>query len=330
VSRAGAIPPAEAGRILVIKLAALGDFALAFGCFAAIRARHPAARITLLTTRPYAELARRSPWFDEVWSDGRPAWTDLAGLWRLARRLRAARFDFVYDLQTSGRSSRYRRFVGRAAGWSGIARGCSHPHANPRRDAMHTVERQREQLEMAGITEFPPPDLSWLDGDLARFDLPARFALLVPGASPGRPAKRWPAERYGELAAMLGDLPCVVVGGAAEAPLAAVIRARAPGTVDLTGRTGFADLGALARRAALAVGNDTGPIHLIATCGCPTLALFGEDSAPALCAPRGPAVAVLRQVPLAALEPRQVVAALAELTAGAPGGRDRGAAAAAP
>lgn len=312
-------PVGEARRVLVIKLAALGDFAQAFGPFAAIRAHHRAARITLLTTPPYAELARRSPWFDEIWTDGRPAWSDLAGLGRLARRLRAARFDFVYDLQTSARSSRYRWFVGRAAGWSGIARGCSHPHANPRRDDMHTLERQREQLEMAGIMEFPAPDLSWLDADLTRLGpLPPRFALLIPGASPARPAKRWPAERYGALATML-DLPCVVIGGPAEAPLAATIRACAPGAVDLTGRTGFADLGALARQAALAVGNDTGPTHLVAMCGCPTLALFGEDSDPALCAPRGPAVAVLRHEPLAALEPGQVVAALAGLTARALG-----------
>ena len=73
-------------RILVIKLAALGDFVQAFGPFAAIRAHHPAAEITLLTTPPYADLARRSPWFDRIWADGRPGWADLPGLWRLARR----------------------------------------------------------------------------------------------------------------------------------------------------------------------------------------------------------------------------------------------------
>ena len=100
-------------RVLVIKLAALGDFAQAFGPFAAIRAHHPDARITLLTTRAYAPLARLSPWFDEGWGDGRPAWTDIPAMWRLARRLRAAHFDRVYDLQTSSRSSRYRCFVGR-------------------------------------------------------------------------------------------------------------------------------------------------------------------------------------------------------------------------
>lgn len=301
-------------RILVIKLAALGDFALAFGPFAAIRAHHPEAEITLLTTPPYAELGRRSPWFDRVWGDGRPGWTDLAGLVRLAGRLRAARFDRVYDLQTSARSSRYRRFVGAAAEWSGIAAGASHPHANPRRDHLHTVERQREQLEAAGIRDFPPPELGWLDADLTRLALPPRFALLVPGASAKRPGKRWPAERFGALAAAL-DLPAVVVGVGAEAPLAAAIRQMAPATIDLTGRTSLPELAALARRAAFAVGNDTGPTHLLAACGCPTLALFGSESDPALCAPRGPAVAVLRQDPLGGLPVPGVRAALAGLLA---------------
>ena len=119
----------------------------------------------------------------------------------LARRLRGGRFDRVYDLQTSSRSSRYRWLVGRGAEWSGIARGASHPHANPLRDAMHTVERQREQLEMAGIRDFPPPALEWLDADVARFGLPPRFGLLIPGASPLRPLKRWPAEHFAALAA---------------------------------------------------------------------------------------------------------------------------------
>jgi ADP-heptose:LPS heptosyltransferase len=303
---------AERPRILVIKLAALGDFVQAFGPFTAIRVHHPDAQVTLLTTPPYAELARRSPWFDEVWSDGRPSWGDAASWWRLARKLRSAGFARVYDLQTSRRSSRYRLMVGRDAEWSGIAPGASHPHANPRRDAMHTIERQREQLEMAGVRHFPALEMDWLDADLGAFALPPRFALLVPGASPERPGKRWPAGRYGELAAGL-DLPSVVLGSAAEKPLAADIRRRAPATLDLTGRTDFTTLGALGRRAAFAVGNDTGPVHLIAAVGCPTLALFGVESDPALCAPRGPAAAVLRHVPLASLGVTEVRAALAAL-----------------
>ncbi len=291
--------------ILVIRLGALGDFVQSFGPFAAIRAHHPAARITLLTTKPFADLARRSPWFDEVWADGRPSWKDPRSVFALARRLRGRGFSRVYDLQTSGRSSRYRWLVGGRAEWSGIAPGASHPHANPARDLMHTVDRQREQLELAGIRDFPAPALDWLAGDLSRFGLPPRFGLVVPGASPLRPLKRWPVERFAALAAGAG-LPLAVIGGPAEAPLAAAM----PGTIDLTGRTSFAEIAALGRGAEWAVGNDTGPTHLLAVAGCPTLALFGEDSDPALCGPRGPAASVLRHIPLAGLPVEDVRAAL--------------------
>ncbi len=146
-------------RILVIKLGALGDFVLGFASFAAIRARHPQAEITLLTTAPFAAMGEAAPWFDRVEIDRRPAWWDLAGVRRLRQSVRG--FDFVYDLQTSARSSHYFRLAGRP-GWSGIAPGASHRHANAARNGMHTLERQRDQLEAAGINQFPAPDLTWL------------------------------------------------------------------------------------------------------------------------------------------------------------------------
>lgn len=297
-------------RILVIRLGALGDFVLSFAPFAAIRAHHAGARITLLTTAPFAELARAAPWFDRVAVDARPHWWDLPGLLRLARELRG--FDFVYDLQTSGRSSRYFWLAGRPP-WSGIAPGCSHPHANPARTRMHTLERQRDQLAMAGIVDWARPDLSWLRG--AAFDLPRPYVLLAPGAAPHRPRKRWPAARFGELARMLaerGQTP-VVLGGPDEAVLASEIRARCPGAVDLTGRTAIADIASLARDAVLAVGNDTGPMHLAAAVGCPCVVLFSADSDPARTAPRGPGGAwpiVLRENDLASLPVARVAAAL--------------------
>ncbi|MFN7000771.1 MAG: glycosyltransferase family 9 protein, partial [Elioraea tepidiphila] len=285
--------------ILVIKHGALGDLVQAFGPFAAIRAHHPAARIDLLTTPLFATLMRGAPWFDRVLTDDRPPWWHLPAQAALARRLAAAGYGRVYDLQTSARSSRllaWMRLFGARPEWSGIARGASHPHANPGRDAMHTQDRQREQLAMAGITAFPPPDLNWLQGDAARFDLPARFALLIPGAAPHRPAKRWPAAHYGALAAHLAaaGLTPVVLGTPAEAPLAATIREQCPAARDLIGQTAIADIAALARRAVLAVGNDTGPMHLIAAVGTPSLVLFSADSDPALCAPRGREVRILR------------------------------------
>ncbi len=293
--------------MLVIRLGALGDFFLSFPAFAAIRAHEADARVTLLTTAPFVELARRAPWFDAVATDDRAAPWNIPGMVALVRALRG--HDFVYDLQTSRRSNRYFWFAGRPP-WSGIAPGCAAPHANAARDAMHTLERQHEQLVMAGVRDFPTPDVRWLTGGPIP-DLPRPFALLVPGAAPHRPAKRWPAARYAELAAMLrarGIAP-VVIGGAAETRLAGEIR----GAIDLTGRTSLFDVAALAASAAFAVGNDTGPMHVAATVGCRCVVLFSADSDPALTAPRGPDGAwpiVLRAPDLASLPVETVVAAL--------------------
>lgn len=294
-------------RILIIKLGALGDVVLAFAPFAAIRAHHPADRLTLLTTAPFAPLLAASPWFDAIALDRRPAWWDLPGLATLRRSLRG--FDFVYDLQTSGRSSRYFRLAGRP-GWSGIARGASHPHDDPDRDRMHTIDRQADQLARAGVAAVAP-DLSWLAARGPVLEPP--YALLVPGAAAHRPAKRWPAAHFAELAVLLSSraIRPVVVGAAADAPLAATIRHRCPDALDLTGRTSLPELGGLAARAAVAIGNDTGPMHLAAAMGCRTLVLFSRDSDPALTAPRGPdphAVQVLRADDLAALTPESVAA----------------------
>jgi ADP-heptose:LPS heptosyltransferase len=301
-------------RILVVKLGALGDVVLAFSPFAAIRAHHPRDEVTLLTRAPFAALCAASPWFDAVEIDHAPAWWDLRGVARLRRFLRG--FDFVYDLQTSGRSSRYFRLATGPAGrpgWSGIARGASHPHDNPDRDRMHTRERQAEQLAQAGIADVPFAGLSWL----AAFGpvLEAPYALLVPGAAPHRPAKRWPAERFGELAALLSRrcIRPVVVGSAADAPLAATILRQCPAALDLTGRTSLLELGGIASRAALAVGNDTGPMHLAAAMGSRAIVLFSRESDPALTAPRGPdpaLVTVLRVGDLAALGVDRVAALL--------------------
>jgi ADP-heptose:LPS heptosyltransferase len=299
-------------RILVIKLGALGDFVQAMGPAAAIRAHHQGAAITLLTTAPYAELARAAPYFDEVWIDDRPGFFDPVGLWRLRQRLRGGRFDFVYDLQTSDRSSFYHRLMGRPP-WSGIARGASHLHANPERDRMHTLDRQAEQLRLAGIAAVPAPDLSWAARDIRHFALPERLLLLVPGGSAHRPLKRWPVENFAAIAdlALRHGLTPVVLGGAQEQPLGAAITARCAEARDLTGRTGFGEIVALAQRARHALGNDTGPMHLIAAAGCPATVLYSRDSDPALTAPRGSRVAILRRPDLADLAVAEVAAALA-------------------
>jgi ADP-heptose:LPS heptosyltransferase len=301
-------------KILVIKLGALGDFIQAMGPAASIRAHHPSAEITLLTTAPFLELARAAPYFDRVRIDERPPLWDLAALLRLRSWLRGENFARVYDLQTAQRTSWYFRLMGpgQRPRWSGIARGASHPHANPARDLMHTLDRQAEQLRIAGIAQVAAPDLSWASRDIARFALPERFVLLVPGGAAHRPEKRWPIAHYAALAQRLAarGLVPVVLGGKDEAPLGAAIVAACPEAKDLTGQTSLGEIVGLGAAAFHAIGNDTGPMHAIVAAGARALVLYSAASDPALTQPRGAGVVILRRPALADLTVDEVEAAL--------------------
>jgi ADP-heptose:LPS heptosyltransferase len=309
-------------RVLVIRLSALGDFVQSLGPMAALRYYHAADHLALLTTAPFAAFATGLDLFDEVLIDRRPKPSAFREWWALRRQLRHGRFDRVYDLQTSQRSSHYLRLFSRRGRpeWSGIAPGCSHPHANLDRNRQHTIDKQAEQLLMAGIYPIPrpmePPAARELPAGLAERD----FVMLVPGSSPHRPAKRWPAECYGRLALELSDAGYVpvVVGTVEERALAIEIRRVCPDIVDLIGHTDLLDLAALTRNARLTVGNDTGVCHLAAAAGSPVVVLFSAASDPALCAPRGNLVRVLRAPDLNDLEVDTVHAeALAVLRAAA-------------
>jgi ADP-heptose:LPS heptosyltransferase len=307
--------PGNYTRILVIRLGALGDFVLSLGPMAAIRRHHPKARITLLTTPPFVRLGRASPYCDDVWIDERaPWWKPWRGM-ALARRLRRGRFQRVYDLQTSGRTARYWRAMRRPE-WSGHVTGATHAHRDADRDTLHTVERQKAQLRLAGIENVPAADLSWIEADVRRFAVKEPYVLLVPGGSAHRPKKRWPAEKFTALArtfVRLGIAP-VLIGGDAEAEVMAEIERHVPEGVNLCGKTSFEEIAVLARGALGAVGNDTGPMHLIAAAGAPSLVLFSSESDPDLCAPRpgaqGGKVAVLRKPDLIALSVSEVQSAL--------------------
>ena len=316
-----------AQKILVIKLSALGDFVLALAAMKKIRQAHPKAHITLLTTPPFEALAKASPYFNAVEIDGRP---ESFPEWiALRKRLRAANYDRIYDLQTSSQSNRIFQILRpNPPAWSGIAMGCSLPHKNRLRDQMHTLERQADQLMYAGIWPdaptvpgtAPPPDLSWVlaqapgDRPPTMGVKPKPYVMFVPGGSSHRPEKRWPVEKYGELARILyaRGFDVVIIGGPQESALAHAIQREVPRARDLTGRTDFARIAVLGAKAAMAVGNDTGPLHLAAAAGAPTVVLFSGASDPALSAPRGK-VAVLQADKLSELSVAKVAQAAASL-----------------
>jgi len=322
--------PREIAKILVIKLGALGDFVQALAAMEHIRAAHPKAHITLLTTPPFEALARASPYFNDVETDGRPE--GFGDAVSMIRRLRRAHYDRIYDLQTSSRSNLiFYLLQPFGPQWSGVAFGCNLPQRNPERGRMHTLERQADQLKAAGIWpdapirpgSAPPADLSWIlkKGPAARpvsASAGRPYALLVPGSSAHRPDKRWPVESFAELGEALRKrgLEIIILGGMQESALARAIQRKVQAR-DLTGRTDFAQIAALAARATVAVGNDTGPMHLIAAAGAPTLVLFSSASDPTLCGPRGH-VAVLQADKLDELPVDQVLRAVEILSPAPP------------
>ena len=102
----------------------------------------------------------------------------------------------------------------------------------------------------------------------------------------------------------------VLIGGADEDDILGAIAATVPGAINLAGRTDLLQLAELSRRAVYAVGNDTGPMHLIAAAGCKAVVLYSHESDPALCAQRGADVSILRRPTLHSLKVATVAAVL--------------------
>jgi ADP-heptose:LPS heptosyltransferase len=297
------VPPPNPGdtlrRVLVIKLGAMGDFMQALGAMRVVRATHPSARITLLTTEPFEAFAKACPYFDIVEADGRPR--DIKGRTELIRRLRGANYDMVYDFQNNDRTGQY--FIGLSGKkplWSGAAKGASHQHMNSNRAEMHNFDRLAEQLVHAGLGPKPHGDpTGWIIGqDLtpsvdwirpafrdpprfqpAFFGLNGPYALLIPGSSADHPEKRWPMERFLKLATWLADggLTPVIIGGKDEGDIGAQISRKEPRSRNLVGRTDLFQLATLSERATLAIGGDTGPMHLAAAARTPGVCLFAQE-----------------------------------------------------
>ena len=103
----------------------------------------------------------------------------------------------------------------------------------------------------------------------------------------------------------------MLIGTKAEAEALDSIAARVPAAINLCGKTSIAQLATLARNATLAVGNDTGPMHIIAASNCPSTVLFSHASDPKRSAPVGDTVTILRERDLSHLSVDRVLMACA-------------------
>lgn len=262
-------------NILVIKLSALGDFITALGPMRAIREHHKDARITLLTTKPFVELARACGYFDDVIIDIKPKWYDAKGWLRLRRLFKEGDYSRVYDLQNNDRTSLYFKLFEPKPEWAGTAIGASHRNASPERAAGRAYDGHVQTLGLAGVSPVFPDTLEWMTSDVSRFNVNTPYIILIPGCSPQHPRKRWPVQYFRQAAtAMIAHgYQVIVIGGAGEVDINAEIAKDLP-VLNLTGQTQLYDIASLARHAAGGIGNDTGPSHIAALTGCKLVILY--------------------------------------------------------
>lgn len=288
---------AGAKRVLVIQFGGIASFVQALAAAKRIRSEHVGARITLLTTDATKDLAEKSPYFDTVEADGKP--TEPQAITALIKRLRGAKYDMVYDLEGSNRTSNY--FQGLRPWppkWSGPVAGASHAHLDPERVHMHPLDRYAGQLAVAGLGEEPlMPDLTWLRPvlrDAPRlqpdfFGIRGAYVVLLPRGSDAESNRRWPEAKYVELAqriAGFGVTP-VVLGGPEERPVGAAIAKAEPRAKNLVTRPDLFQCIGLAERTAFAVGDDVELMHVAAAAGAPCLVFISSVAKGPPSAPRG-------------------------------------------
>ena len=301
-----------APRILVIKHGALGDMVQGFDAFAGLRAGRPDAKITLLTSPPFSGLMNMTPWFDAVVEDRRRPVFDVPQLLRI-RALLHQKWEMIVDLQCSRRTSRYHRFLTPSGTrWLGTSSGASDPY--PDFTGVNNVERMKVAARMAGGADSVTARLDWLGSDMASISKEA--VVLVPGCSPAKPSKRWPAAHFAAVARELMSTgrDVAIVGTAADRVAADLVIAEAPGCTDMVGKTDLASLTTLFASAHAVIGNDTGPVFLAAKTGVPTLMVMGQDTDPDMSAPTGAKAGWVRQDRIENVAPQAVLDALRHLT----------------
>jgi heptosyltransferase-1 len=267
-------------RILIVRVGAMGDVLHALPAVATLRAALPSAHIGWAIDPRWSPLLRsptgECPLVDRLHLVNTRQWTFatfLPSVVALQKELRAEHYDLAIDLQGNIRSA----VISRLAAAPQIT-GSNTPREAPARifynrrvplTQPHVIDQAAEIISAALSTpiEPTPPTLPRdLESELwADAHTQPPFVLIAPTAGWG--AKEWPLDHYAAL------IPRLEARG-----YHVLLNATPTSTRNLPGQpiaSTLPQLIALTRRAALVLGGDTGPIHLAAALGRPTLALFG-------------------------------------------------------
>lgn len=283
---AGKVPEVE--RIAVLRANAIGDLLLAYPALEAVKAAYPGARLTLLGRPWHARFLRGRPGpvddvvaLPPVKGVSLPDTEEGEAPEEFYAALRRRRFDLVLQMHGGGRYSN--PFVRRTG--ARVTAGLRTPDAEPLDRWVPYVYYQHEilrYLEVAALVGArpkgtPEPRLAVTDADRAELARvlgtpPRGLVAIHPGASD--PRRRWPAERFARVADGLGR-PVVVTGTRDERDVVdrviAAMRRPARAVVDELSVGGLA---ALYAACDLVIANDTGPRHLAAAVGTPTVGIY--------------------------------------------------------
>ena len=288
--------PLPVTRILVIRLGALGDVARTRFAFAAVRELYPRARISWLVEDHAKPGLDGVADLDEIVTVprrqlrfGQPG-AALRDIARLVRQLRASRYELSIDFHCILKSALLARAsgiplrVGYAAPLAreGSAWLLTHS-ARIRPGHLSRYDRNAALVRFLGgtpSTAVPPLQLSQLTRPELG-ELPRELLLMHPGTSSTTLYKRWPPERYAEVARELRDrvgIHSLVTWGpvAGELEAAQAVVAGARGAAHLAAETGsVGELLVLMQAMRLFIGSDSGPMHLASLAGLPLVAIFG-------------------------------------------------------
>jgi heptosyltransferase-1 len=273
-------------RFLVVRLGSLGDIIHTFPAVAALRESFPSARIVWLTHPRWAFLVQSSRLASEVCSVETRA---LSSLREVVHRLRQTSWSAAIDYQGLWKSAMLPFFGGvtpRIGFSSATIREFGVPVLYTERvktSKAHIADQNGELSLRAGAQcgtapvslLIPEKDQAAVFSYLQTQTLD-RYIVLSPGG--GWRSKCWPAERFGMLCCELREslqLRCVVNVGPGDDDLAAALIRASGDAAPFIYRGNVGELMALLRGAACIVAGDTGPLHLAAALGTPTVALFG-------------------------------------------------------
>jgi heptosyltransferase-1 len=273
---------------LIIRLGSLGDVVHGIPAAAALRHRFQDARLDWMVDPRYIELLELVDGIDRCIPFDPRGLARGVGAWSVLGELRRTRYDAVIDLQGLLKSAVLARLVG-AKQIIGLPRAhLREPQARffytdtpDPGAATHVIGKGLALLRALDVTtpavHFPlrVPQGGLGAGIADRFGA-GGYAVLNPGAA--WPNKRWPATRFGAVAAALRrdhGLRSVVMWGPGEESLAAAVVAASEGAAEAAPPTTIKDIVAITHAARVMVSGDTGPLHVAGAVGTPLVALFG-------------------------------------------------------